>query len=49
MGRDRLVGLALLNIHRHRAIQIEEVIDLFAAMKKMNIDLILSLVDENMF
>ncbi|XP_060845536.1 52 kDa repressor of the inhibitor of the protein kinase-like [Rhopalosiphum padi] len=34
MGQDRLVGLALLNIHRNRDIQIDEVIDMFAATKK---------------
>jgi len=42
MGQDRLVGLwiALLNIYRHRIhrdIQIDEVIDMFAATKKRNI------------
>ncbi|XP_022180061.1 zinc finger MYM-type protein 1-like [Myzus persicae] len=41
MGQDRLVGLALLNIHRNRDIQIDEVIDMFAATKKRNIDLII--------
>jgi len=41
MGQDRLVGLALLNIHRKRGIQIDEVIDMIAATKKRNIDLII--------
>jgi len=41
MGQNSLVGLAILNIHRDRDIQIDEVIDMFAATKKRIIDLIL--------
>jgi len=41
MGQDRLVGLALLSIHKHRIIEVDEVVDMFAATKKRNLDLIL--------
>lgn len=34
MGKDLLVGQALLNIHRHRDIQVDEVIDKFVASKQ---------------
>lgn len=34
MGEDLLVGQALLNIHRHRDIQVDEVIDMFVASKQ---------------
>ncbi|CAI6354812.1 unnamed protein product [Macrosiphum euphorbiae] len=41
MGEERLVGLALLNIHRHRTVEVDEVIDLFAGSKKRNLDFVI--------
>ncbi|XP_025419323.1 zinc finger MYM-type protein 1-like, partial [Sipha flava] len=41
MGEERLVGLALLNIHRHRTVEVDEVIDLFAGCKKRNFDFVI--------
>jgi hypothetical protein len=34
MGEERLVRLALLNIHRFRTVEVDEVIDLFIGSKK---------------
>jgi len=41
MGEERLVGLALLNIHRHRTVEVDKVIDLFASSKKRNLDFVI--------
>jgi hypothetical protein len=41
MGEERLVGLALLNIYRHRTVEVDEVIDLFAGRKKRNFDFVI--------
>jgi len=41
LGRDRLVGLALLNVHRLYNILVENIINRFASTKKRNIDFIL--------
>jgi len=41
MGKNRLCGLALLNIHREIEISIEDIIQQFAKMKKRHTDLIL--------
>jgi len=39
LGEERLAGLALLNIHRHRPV--DEVVDLFAGSKKRNLDFVI--------
>lgn len=41
MGEELLVGLALLNIHRHKTVEVDEVIDLFAGSKKRNLDFVI--------
>jgi hypothetical protein len=41
VGEERLVGLALLNIHRHRTVEVDEVIDLFTGGKKKNSDFVI--------
>jgi len=41
MGQDRLVGLALLNVHREYNISVENIISQFASMKKRNLDFVL--------
>lgn len=41
MGEERLVGLALLNIHREILVNPEDVIDLFASEKNRILDFIL--------
>jgi hypothetical protein len=44
MGEERLVGLALLNIHRHRTVEVDEVIDSFAGSKKKNFDFVICFI-----
>lgn len=41
MGEERLVWLALFNIHRHKTVEVDEVIDLFAGSKKRNLDFVI--------
>lgn len=41
MGEERLVGLALLNVHQDIQISLNEVIDHFANSKKRKLDLML--------
>lgn len=41
MGQERLIGLALLHVHRDFEISIDNVIDRFANMKNRNLDFIL--------
>lgn len=41
MGEESLVMLTLLNIHRHRTIRVDEIIDLYAGSKIVNSDFIL--------
>ncbi|KAL4130798.1 hypothetical protein QTP88_008185 [Uroleucon formosanum] len=41
MGEECLVGLPLLNVHRHRTVEVDEVIDLFASSKKRNLDFVI--------
>lgn len=41
IAEDRLVGLALLNIHRDVEIDINKIIDMFSEVKERKIDLIL--------
>lgn len=41
MREYRLVGLALLNIHRHRDIQLDKFIDMVPTSKKKCIDFVL--------
>jgi len=41
MGQDRLVGLALLNVHREYNISVENIISRFASMKRRNLDFVL--------
>ncbi|KAF0703358.1 zinc finger MYM-type protein 1-like [Aphis craccivora] len=41
MGEERLTGLALLNTHRDIDIDVEKIIDRFAACKKRSIKLLL--------
>jgi hypothetical protein len=44
VGEKRLVGLTLLNIHRHRTVEVDEVIDLFAGSKKINLDFVIRFI-----
>lgn len=40
MGTERMSGLALLNIHREREIDLEEVVDVFARRKERRLALL---------
>jgi hypothetical protein len=44
MNEKRLVGLALFNIHRHRTVEVDEAIDLFAGIKKRNLDFVIGFI-----
>lgn len=41
MGKEKLLELALLNVHREFEISVENIINRFASIKNRNLDIVL--------